>query len=126
MLYRWDALRASEGWAALQHHVILRATLTVKPPAHFTGELGPPRLLVTLKQGSFFTIVPRNLSSSDSTIPPSRWHAGNIYDMERALPHPVDLPSEPSPNGPTIYDFFVSGDYEVRNLLVFWVRHANC
>jgi hypothetical protein len=41
------------------------------------------------------------------------WYAGNIYNMERATPRLVHLPTRPSTNSPTKYDIFVSGDYEV-------------
>jgi len=33
--------------------------------------------------------------------------------MERSLPRIIDLPSTPSSVHPTVYDVFVSGDYEV-------------
>jgi hypothetical protein len=66
-----------------------------------------PSLLVSLIQGSFFSIV---LASGSETTP--AWYAGNVYDMERATPQAVHLPSL-SFTEPTTYNVFVSGDYEV-------------
>ena len=40
------------------------------------------------------------------------WYAGNVYDMERALPRVVKFPAL-FLSKPTKYDVFVSGDYEV-------------
>lgn len=69
-----------------------------------------PRLLVQLKQGSFFTFRPQTQPIS-SFVP--EWYAGNIYDMERAQSHVVLLPGNLSLLEPTSYDVFISGDYEV-------------
>ena len=58
----WASLRATEGWAALQHHAVLRTTLTVHPPC--SGSQPPPAVpnfLVELKGGSFFTLVPADV-----------------------------------------------------------------
>ncbi|CAA7270176.1 unnamed protein product [Cyclocybe aegerita] len=104
---RWKSLRSYEGWAALQHHAVLRTTLTLHPPSDPIA--GSPRLLFDLKQVSYFTIVPQHGSPASP-----EWHAGNIYDMERALPELVELPTDPSHLSPTKYDLFVSGDYEIR------------
>ncbi|KAJ6488662.1 hypothetical protein C8R47DRAFT_490907 [Mycena vitilis] len=106
---RWSDLRATEGWAALQHHAVLRTTLTLYPTG--SGELPTPRLLVQLVQGSYIAIVPA--SGSDTSSPPE-WHAGNIYDMQRTLPRAIELPTPPSATSPTTYHVFVSGDYEIR------------
>lgn len=106
---RWKSLRATEGWAALQHHAILHSTLTVFPPssAPLASPIPPPSILVQLKQASYFTVLPKK------TKPQPKWYAGNIYAMERAPPRIVSLPSEPSLTEATEYDLFVSGDYEV-------------
>lgn len=77
------------------------------PPACSSGS--PPFLLVDLKQGSYFTIRPRDPDIS-AFVP--EWCAGNIYDMEGATPHPFSLPVL-SLTEPTSFDLFVSGDYEV-------------
>ncbi|KAH8102881.1 hypothetical protein BXZ70DRAFT_1006072 [Cristinia sonorae] len=106
---RWSYLRASEGWAALQHHSLLRSTITVYPPSASTAV--PPRLLVSLDQGSFFTVKP-SISDSDTFTP--RWYSGNIYLMGAAPPQSVDLPAPPSTSEPTTYELFISGDYEIR------------
>ncbi|KAF8803609.1 hypothetical protein BYT27DRAFT_7109472 [Phlegmacium glaucopus] len=109
---RWTDLRATEGWAALQHHAILRTTLTLFPQVDTNSQMTQsPRLLVELKQGSYFTLRPRTQSFS-SFVP--EWYAGNIYDMERAQSRVVLLPETPSLLEPTSYDVFVSGDYEIR------------
>ncbi|KAG7452898.1 uncharacterized protein BT62DRAFT_989922 [Guyanagaster necrorhizus] len=105
---RWESLRATEGWAALQHHAVLRSTLTVHPPLNPSKSTPVPRLLVQLIQGSYFTILPK----SGRREP--RWYSGNIYAMERALPQEVPLPTTPSNDSATQYDIFLSGDYEIR------------
>ncbi|KAJ7470355.1 hypothetical protein FB451DRAFT_1038083 [Mycena latifolia] len=107
---RWSELRATEGWAALQHHAVLHTNITLYPPRNPDSAV-PPRLLVQLIQGSYITIIPA--SGSESVLPPE-WHAGNIYAMERTLPRAIELPSHPSTTSPTTYHVFVSGDYEIR------------
>ncbi|KAH8108461.1 hypothetical protein DFH11DRAFT_1632998 [Phellopilus nigrolimitatus] len=113
--YRWSDIRATEGWASLQHHSILRSTLTVTPPRKSISrthpEILPSRLLVDLKQGSFFTFIPRE--SNERTFFPE-WHTGNIYAMLRSGPSSVELPGTMNADRPATYDFFVSGDYEIR------------
>ncbi|KAG6832731.1 hypothetical protein H0H92_012303 [Tricholoma furcatifolium] len=106
----WESLRATEGWAALQHHAVLRTTLTLYPPPSSLGNQSPPHLLVHLVQGSFFTILPADPGERRDFVP--QWRAGNIYDMEQALPCAVDLPTPPNLRKPTVYEVFVSGDYE--------------
>ncbi|KAL7283154.1 hypothetical protein ACG7TL_002580 [Trametes sanguinea] len=113
---RWEALRATEGWAALQHHSVLRSTITVYPPSSSSDSLAEviPRLLVNLSQGSFFAIAPiPSGDGDDSTVVPE-WHAGNIYALERSPPNAVALPTKPSSTFPTTYTILVSGDYEIR------------
>ncbi|KAF7359398.1 Transmembrane protein [Mycena sanguinolenta] len=107
---RWSDLRATEGWAALQHHAVLHINLTLYPTSGSNAT--PPRLLVQLVQGSYIAIVPE-ASGSESSSPPE-WHAGNIYALERTLPRAIDLPTPPSTTSPTTYHVFVSGDYEIR------------
>ncbi|KAJ8699615.1 hypothetical protein PTI98_002711 [Pleurotus ostreatus] len=108
---RWQSLRATEGWAALQHHAVLRGTLTVSSTPPY-GIRERPRLLVQLLQGSFFTIIPSDLTKSQGITP--RWYHGNIYAMERALPQAVDLPVPPEASKQTQYTIFISGDFEIR------------
>ena len=116
---RWAALRTTEGWAALQYHAVLRGSLTLYPPQESpTSVSKPPHLLVELKRGSFFAFVPSTeggVTSLESLV--AEWYPGNIYDMERAVPATVSLPTTPSTNSPTKYDIFVSGDYEVCRTL---------
>ncbi|KAF8876046.1 hypothetical protein CPB84DRAFT_1838726 [Gymnopilus junonius] len=118
---RWKQLRATEGWAALQHHAILRTTVTLYPPANRAVD-NPPQLLVDLRRASYFALRPQ-VEAMSTFIP--EWFAGNIYDLERALPHVVDLPSVPSPDKPTNYDLFVSGDYEIRLFGDPLVQHSD-
>ena len=108
--FRWSKIRQTEGWAGLQHHSVLHTVLTIFPPTTFdhSGLDAPPRLHVNLIQGSFFTVLPR---SGDNPVP--KWYSGNVYSMERSLPRIIEPPSTPSPAHPTVYDVFVSGDYEV-------------
>ena len=104
-------MRATEGWAALQHHSVLHTSITVHPPSK--QPYSHPHLLVDVQQGSFFTVRPSEKSGhlSGSYVP--RWHAGNIYALDASPPHSIPLPSPPSATEPTVYDLFVSGDYEV-------------
>ncbi|KAJ7632248.1 hypothetical protein FB45DRAFT_744737 [Roridomyces roridus] len=102
---RWSDLRATEGWAALQHAAVLHSSITLDPPP---GADTPPRLLADLVQGSYVAILPESPSS------PPEWHAGNIYDMQRTLPRAIELPSPPSMTSPTTYHVFISGNYEIR------------
>lgn len=121
MCVRWAALRAFEGWAALQHHALLHTRITVFPSSLSSAQAAvdrdPVRLLVDIQQGSFFTIFPsQDEDSKDSTsrtVYTPRWWAGNIYETNVSPPHAVPLPSAPSKTSPTTYDLFVSGDYEV-------------
>lgn len=108
MLDRWSALRATEGWAVLQHHSIIRTNLTVYPPATETAYI--PRLSVKLQRGSFFAIVPYSSSVHD----PVRWYSGNIYTLPDVTAQVVSLPAAPAPQSPTIYSIFISADYEIR------------
>lgn len=75
-----------------------------------------PEILVHLKGGSYFTILPTKSNSNVSLkerVPV--WYTGDIYSMETALPQMISLPSSPSLILETKYDIFVSGDYEVAN-----------
>lgn len=100
---RWKYLRNFQGWAALQHHAVLRSTFKIHRPAADERKV---RLLVQLRQGSYFTILP---ADSFSNITP-RWYAGNIYDISGSLPQIVELPLSRTGE----YQLFISGDYEIR------------
>ncbi|KAL5490095.1 hypothetical protein ACEPAI_4928 [Sanghuangporus weigelae] len=106
---RWSKIRATEGWAGLQHHAILHTSLTVMPPRDGGPDIQAPRVRVRLIQGSFFAILPRESSGFNP-----EWHAGNIYDMHRAPANAVELPGKVNYDKATTFDFFVSGDYEIR------------
>lgn len=114
----WKNLRATEGWAALQHHAILRTTVTVYPPTS-SLHTDPPNLLIDLIQGSYFTL--KEKSQASDFVP--QWFAGNIYDLDHALPHSVPLPVAPSMTGePTEYELFISGDYEVLAVHIIYQK----
>jgi hypothetical protein len=112
----WASLRATEGWAALQHHTVLRTTLTVLPPRS-GPQLPPavPNFLIELKGGSFFTLVPADVEWKQRRDFVPEWYSGNIYQVDCAPPHLVSLPTVPSAVSPTVYHLYVSGDYEVLN-----------
>jgi hypothetical protein len=110
----WASLRATEGWAALQHHAVLRTTLTVHPPCS-DSQPPPavPNFLVELNGGSFFTLVPADVEWKQRHDFVPEWYSGNIYKVDCAPPHLVNLPTVPSAVSPTVYHLYVSGDYEV-------------
>jgi len=105
----WSNLRSTEGWAVLQHHAVLRTTLTLYPPSNPLADKTSPQVIINIKQASYFTLRPR---SFDQSFTPE-WYAGNIYDIAAGLHQVVDLPSSPSFEQPSEYDLFISGDYEV-------------
>jgi len=109
----WASLRATEGWAALQHHVVLRTTLTVLPPCSDSDSDNPPaipNLLVHVERGSFFALIPADVENS-VFVP--EWYSGNIYQVDYAPSHLVRFPTVPSTLSPTVYHLYISGDYEV-------------
>ncbi|KAK1229074.1 hypothetical protein PQX77_007890 [Marasmius sp. AFHP31] len=81
-------------------------------PSSVGPQKAPPHMLVQLIQGSYFTILPEQSTCAEAVTP--IWYAGNIYNMERALPRAVELPCSPSLDAPTTYQLYVSGDYEIR------------
>lgn len=110
----WVSLRATEGWAALQHHAVLRTTLTVHPPR--SGPQPPPAVpnfLVELKGGSFFSLSPADVGLEQRRDFVPEWYSGNIYQVDCAAPHVVKFPTVPSAVSPTVYHLYISGDYEV-------------
>jgi hypothetical protein len=110
----WAVLRATEGWAALQHHAVLRTTVIVHPPrSDFPQQQAIPNVLMELRRGSFFTLVPADIDWKRGHDFVPEWYSGNIYDVDCAPPHLVKLPSAPSAVSPTEYHLYVSGDYEV-------------
>ena len=105
---RWAALRSILGWSALQHHSVLHTTMTIFPPRlPHSSEL--PALSVTLKQGSFVTFVPRIEDLNDEI----QWFEGDIY-AQSSSPRVLPLHSATSTSDPTIFDVFISVDYEIR------------
>lgn len=111
-IVRWDSLRATEGWAALQHHNLLHTTLKITPPAR--AHHHPfPWLSFSVRQASFFTLLPCHSLSGE----PLEWHPGNIYAFPN-VPKQLIRPPRLSMTEPTYYHLFVSGDYEVRLPLI--------
>jgi len=107
---RWDHLRKTEGWAALQYHALLHSTFTVRPPANAReNPIKTPQLSVDLLRGSFFAIFPFNQSKGIV----QEWHAGNIYEITGESEAVIDLPGL-SWTEPTCFHILVSGDYEIR------------
>lgn len=117
-IHSWASLRATEGWAILQHHAVLRSTLTVLPPRFDSKQQTPdvPKILVQLERGSFFTIVPADVEWEQRRDFVPEWYSGNIYEVDGAPAHLVKLPTAPSASHPTVYHLYVSGDYEVLGL----------
>ncbi|KZT44181.1 hypothetical protein SISSUDRAFT_1068603 [Sistotremastrum suecicum HHB10207 ss-3] len=108
---RWETLRATEGWAAFQHHSVLRARLSLSPP---TGGLrvSAPNLKVDLSQGSYFAILPSNSDGFEHEGVPE-WHSGNIYATEMVPSNTIRFSALPW-NETSVFDVFISGDYEIR------------
>lgn len=110
-LLRWQELRYTEGWAALQHHAVLHSQLTVTPPADYQGEAYKvPTLRADIKFASYFALIP-----SEPPLPfAPAWHTANIYNLPKSPVQLVPFPTHPTPNQSTTYHIVASGDYEVR------------
>ncbi|KAG9318168.1 hypothetical protein JVU11DRAFT_244 [Chiua virens] len=110
----WDQLRATDGWAALQHLNVLRGWLSVYLPSNISPDVSGPLLRVELLQGAFFTILPPPDSQERRTHVPE-WHHGNIYTLERAPGQLVRLPVQPARNvEQTKYEVIICAPYEIR------------
>ncbi|KAG8792028.1 hypothetical protein FRC12_007461 [Ceratobasidium sp. 428] len=84
---RWESIRATEGWAGLQHHVLLHTTITIDPPRRDNSErIRPIYLLLSGIQCSHIAVFD---ASSPSIVP--RWHTGNIYAYSDAPPTRIPL-----------------------------------
>ena len=109
---RWDRLRATEGWAALQYHSLLHSTFTAYPPTNASHKKDKtPKLKIDLLRGSFFAILPFNSSTQEAL----EWHVGNIYEdtfgQSEAI---IEFPGL-SWDQATCFHILISGDYEVRS-----------
>lgn len=114
---RWEQLRATEGWAALQHHNVLRTYFTLHPPdsnQEGTQEIDP-RLCIECLQGAYFTILPGDETAWTTHQP--EWHMGNVYALERAPVQFVSLPMSPCRDKATRYQVVLGAPYEVIRLL---------
>lgn len=110
---RWEQLRATEGWAALQHHNVLRTYLTVYPPDSTQERIeADPRLRVECLQGAYFCILPGDETTWITHI--SEWHMGNVYALERAPVQFVSFPTSPCRVKATRYQVVLCGPYEIR------------
>ncbi|KAG1883042.1 hypothetical protein F4604DRAFT_1740396 [Suillus subluteus] len=110
---RWEQLRATEGWAALQHHNVLRTYLTVYPPDSKQERTeADPRLRVECLQGAYFSILPGDETTWTTHV--SEWHMGNVYALERAPVQFVSLPTSPCRVKATRYQVVLCGPYEIR------------
>ncbi|KIJ69668.1 hypothetical protein HYDPIDRAFT_24484 [Hydnomerulius pinastri MD-312] len=116
----WEQIRATEGWAGLQHLNVIRGWVSVYPPSvgeDGAGEMADeeePLLRTDLLQGAFFTILPPPDSLERKTHVPE-WHMGNVYAMERSPAQLVRLPVSPARNGGgTRYEVIICGAYEIR------------
>ncbi|KAG1842649.1 hypothetical protein DFJ58DRAFT_731968 [Suillus subalutaceus] len=110
---RWEQLRATEGWAALQHHNVLRTYLTVYPPDSKQERIeADPRLRVECLQGAYFSFLPGDETTWTTHV--SEWHMGNVYALERAPVQFVSLPTSPCRAKATRYQVVLCGPYEIR------------
>jgi len=110
---RWEQLRATEGWAALQHQNVLRTYITLYPPTSIqegVQELDP-RLRIGCMQGAYFVILPGDETAWTTHVP--EWHMGNVYAIERAPVQLVSLPTSPSRDRATKYQIVLGAPYEV-------------
>ncbi|KAF8556922.1 hypothetical protein OG21DRAFT_1505960 [Imleria badia] len=106
-------MRATEGWAGLQHVNVLRGWLSLRPPSNFGGDASDPLLRTELLQGAFFTVLPPPDSPERKTHVPE-WHYGNIYTLERAPVQFVRLPVSPSRKKEARYEVIICAPYEIR------------
>ncbi|KAG9003012.1 hypothetical protein FRB93_011299 [Tulasnella sp. JGI-2019a] len=114
---RWASIRETQGWASLQHHSILRSTITISPSNIKTvtdrvqRPTAPHSLAISVKLGSFFAILPRGqgLKLGEDVA----WYPGDIYGLG-GPPHLIPLPTNLSLSSPFICDIFISVDYEIR------------
>jgi hypothetical protein len=108
---RWEQLRATEGWAALQHHNVLRTYFTLHPPDEESTQGVDPRLRVECLQGAYFAILPGDDTAWTTHIP--EWHMGNVYALENAPVQFVSLPISPCRDKATRFQVVLGGPYEV-------------
>jgi hypothetical protein len=110
----WDQIRATQGWAGLQHVNVLRGWLSVRPPSDLHAS--EPLLRTELLQGAFFTVLPLPDSPQRNTHVPE-WHNGNIYALERPPVQFVRLPVSPARNEEARYEVIICAPYEVHRPL---------
>ncbi|KAI9568965.1 hypothetical protein HD554DRAFT_2254838 [Boletus coccyginus] len=110
----WDQIRATEGWAGLQHVNVLRGWLSVYSPSDLGGDASEPLLRTELLQAAFFTILPPSDSPQRKSHVPE-WHHGNIYTLERTPVQLVRFPVSPTRNkAETRYEVIICAPYEIR------------
>ena len=111
----WDQIRATQGWAGLQHVNVLRGWLSVRPPSDL-GDASESLLRTELLQGAFFTVLPPPDSPQRKTHVPE-WHYGNIYALERPPVQLLRLPVSPARNEEARYEVIICAPYEVHRSL---------
>ncbi|KAH7320546.1 hypothetical protein B0J17DRAFT_685121 [Rhizoctonia solani] len=119
---RWESIRATEGWAGLQHHALLHTKIRLIPPQpHATFfALRPTYLVLSASQCSYIAVF----GPKEESLTP-RWYTCNIYD-HAGMP-PIRVPLKPHLGSylarrdsvgsilETIeLDVLVSLDYEIR------------
>ncbi|KAG9120200.1 DEAH-box ATP-dependent RNA helicase prp43, partial [Ceratobasidium sp. 392] len=113
---RWESIRATEGWAGLQHHALLHTTIRLNPPrlANDLERTTPTYLLLSAVQCSHIAVLDR--SSSTAVL---RWHTGNIYAYSDAPPTRIPVFLNRLENDETLEDLsegIVLSDGEVKEL----------
>jgi hypothetical protein len=79
---RWEQLRATEGWAALQHHNVLRTYFTLYLLDEEGTQEVDPLLRVECLQSAYFAILPGDETAWTTHIP--EWHMVNVYALKNA------------------------------------------
>lgn len=105
---RWKDLRTTEGWSILQHHALLHTEVQITPPKDPTQAVIPPLLTANVVQASFFRLCVRGGTCR------SPWQNGNVYAMPSIPNQIIPYPAEVTINQTTVFDLYVSGDFEIR------------
>ncbi len=108
---RWQNLRDTLGWSALQNHSVIYSSFTVTPLQSCSpSDEHLPMLQIVLKQGSYIAILERDSNSATDEI---AWYEGDIYAQSNS-PLRLPLTARIQRNQPITFDIFISADYEIR------------